>query len=380
MPTFGLQPAGLLQTIFEDIGVGVAVIDRNARLAFANHTALELFGAKAEPTTISFQEWRRNFRFEDPHGNEIPIERSAVMRVMRGEHPTCEEFRVTMPDGSSKWMLIWAYQFSSMGLDGVIALIIDQTAEFELRRSAAQLQRMETLGALAAGLTHDFNNLLNTIAVNISLLCDSEYSDGVRARLEQISEAVEKAAALIKRLMQFSRKQDLHRRILQANDAVRDVLHLVKPLLRENISVGISLADNLAPICADPSQVDQVLVNLIVNALDAMPNGGKLEISTGPGRPLEKQTSGSEQEFVRISVADSGVGIPEDLQCMIFEPFFTTKPEGKGTGLGLSSSYGIMRQHNGRIEVKSKLGEGATFNLFFPAERTCEPSGTERNF
>lgn len=380
MPTFGLHPSGLLQTIFEDIGVGVAVIDRDAKLVFANRTALEMFGAKAEPTDVLFQDWRRNFHFEDSRGKEIPLERSAITRAMRGERLASEEFRVTMPDGSSKWMLVWAYQFCAMGLDGVMALIIDQTTEVELRRAAAQLQRMETLGALAAGLTHDFNNLLNTIATNIALVSDTEYSVGVGARLEQISEAVDRAAVLVKRLMQFSRKQDLHRRSVQANDVVRDVLQLVKPLLRDNISVRVSLTDDLLPIYADPSQVEQVLINLIVNALDAMPKGGLLGIATGLADPFDKVTSNGKQEFVRISVADSGMGIPKELQCTIFEPFFTTKPEGKGTGLGLSSSYGIMRQHNGKIEVESEVGAGATFNVFFPIARTFETSVAEKAF
>jgi two-component system, cell cycle sensor histidine kinase and response regulator CckA len=378
MPTFGLQPSGLLQTIFEDIGVGVAVINRDAKLVFANRTALELFGAKAEPTDVSFEDWRRNFRFEDSHGKEIPLERSAITRAMRGERLASEEIRVTMPDGSSKWMLIWAYQFCAMGLDGVMALIIDQTADFELRRAAAQLQRMETLGALAAGLTHDFNNLLNTISTNIALLSNTEYSVGVGVRLEQISKAVDRAAVLVKRLMQFSRKQDLHRRTLQANNVVRDVLQLTKPLLRDNISLRVTLADDLLPIYADSSQVEQVLVNLIVNALDAMPKGGKLGIATCLVHSFGKVSFNGEQEFVRISVVDSGVGIPQELQCTIFEPFFTTKPEGKGTGLGLSSSYGIMRQHNGKIEVESKVGEGSTFNVFFPIARTCETTEAEK--
>jgi len=160
VPIFCLQPAGLLQTIFEDIGVAVAVIDRDERVVFANRTALELFEAKDGGNTVQFRNWLQHCRFENSGGSEIPIEESAVMRAMRGERIESQELRVKMLDGRTKWILDWAYHFSAMGLEGVITLIVDQTFEIQLRKAAAQLQRMETMGSLAAGLTHDFNNIL----------------------------------------------------------------------------------------------------------------------------------------------------------------------------------------------------------------------------
>jgi two-component system cell cycle sensor histidine kinase/response regulator CckA len=376
MPVFGLQPASLLQTIFEDIGVALAIIDKDDRVVFANRTALDFFGTPEGEGIITFQEWRKNFRFEDAIGKEIPIEESAVMRAMLGEHLQSEEVKVKMPDGSLKWVMTWAYQFCSMGMRGVIAVFVDQTSEMELRKAAAQMQRMETLGLLAAGLTHDFNNILNTISTNIALVSDNEQMPhSVRLRLEQVSEAVERAAGLVTRLMQFSRTHALHKRQLQVNDIVREVVRLVSPLLRKDISLNLDLGRDLAPIDADPPQLEQVLINLIINALDAMPHGGELKISTSAIRHLDgrSEPDGDSEEdwqkFISIAVADSGVGIPEELQYAIFEPFFTTKPEGKGTGLGLSSSYGIIRQHNASIEVESKPGQGSTFTIVFPAER-----------
>jgi signal transduction histidine kinase len=167
--------------------------------------------------------------------------------------------------------------------------------------------------------------------------------------------------------MQFSRTQELHRQALQVNDVVQDALRLIHPLLRNNISLAVDLDEDLPLIYGDSPQIEQVLVNLIVNAVDAMPDGGHLRVSTARSQELQK-ASGFEdpQGHVCISITDSGVGIPDELQSAIFEPFFTTKPAGKGTGLGLSSSYGIVRQHNGRIEVQSKPGYGSTFNVFFP--------------
>ncbi len=370
MPIFGLQPAGLLQTIFEDIGVAVAVIDRDERVVFANRTALELFETNEDGNAVHFRSWLQHCHFENSDGSEIPIEKSAVMRAMRGERIESQELRVEMPDGRTKWILDWAYHFASMGLEGVITLIVDQTFEIQLRKAAAQLQRMETMGSLAAGLTHDFNNMLNAIATNIAIVSvDPSCSPAVHARLEQISDAAEKAAGLVRRLMQFSRTQDLHQRSLRVNDVVHEALRLVHPLLRDNILLALNLGDHLPPIHGDSSQIEQVLVNLIVNAVDAMPAGGELQVSTA--RSLQPQRAcGLEklQEFVSIAIGDTGVGIPDELQSAVFEPFFTTKPKGKGTGLGLSSSYGIVRQHDGRIELQSKAGYGSTFIVSFPAE------------
>jgi signal transduction histidine kinase len=378
MPLLGLQPAGLLQTIFEDIEVTVAVIDREERIVFANKTALVLFGTNVDVNSVPFRDWRNNFRFEDASGHEIPIEKSCVMRAMRGERVASEQARVKLPNGDAKWVLAWAYQFHAMGLEGVMVLIMDETAEVDLRKAAAQLQRMDTLGALAAGLTHDFNNILHTISTNIALASGAQSCPPeVQVRLEQISEATNKASGLVKRLMQFSRTQKLDRRTLRVNDIVQDVLRLVRPLLQQNISLELDLAEDLPPIYADSSQMEQVMVNLIVNALGAMPDGGKLKVSTSATQQIPQASDQSNgQQFVRISVTDSGIGIPGELQSAIFEPFFTTKPDGKGTGLGLSSSYGIVRQHNGNIEVQSQPGQGSTFTVSIPAEQTFASSGT----
>jgi signal transduction histidine kinase len=272
----------------------------------------------------------------------------------------------------------WAYRFSSMGLEGVIVLIADETSEVEVRQAAAQLQRMETLGALAAGLTHDFNNVLNTIASNVALAKQNGgYSQQVGIRFDHISDAVNKAGGLIRRLLQFSRSQELHPRSLGVNEVVRDVLRLTQSLLRENIRLTLDLEAGLPAVYGDSAQLEQVLVNLIVNALDAMPDGGKLTIATHLA--FRNQTDLVEPESIRhknrdvvqISITDTGIGIPVEIQSAIFEPFFTTKPEGKGTGLGLSSAFGIIRQHGGKIEVNSLPGRGATFTVSLPAEAQC---------
>lgn len=369
MPMFGLQPAGLLQTIFEEIGVAVAVLDRNRKLAFANRTAISLFGIGEKDSVTSFPEWRRQYRVENSLGHEISLEDSAVMRALRGERVESQEVKAIFPDGTTKWLLTWAYPFSAMGLEGVLAIVVDETIDVELRRAASQLQRMETLGALAAGLTHDLNNILDTISINVELASGTRHeTEELRGRLTQISAASAKAAGLVNRLMQFSRSQVLDYRPVQINELVADVLHLVAPLLRKNIVVNTKLQNRLPLVKADALQLEQVLVNLIVNALDAMPTGGELKISTStkPSQaPLPNNRNGM---VVCITVADTGHGIAEEHQSAVFEPFFTTKPAGKGTGLGLSSACGIVRQHQGSITVHSKPGAGAAFVISLPAQ------------
>ena len=166
MPIFGLHPAGLLETIFEEIGIAMAVIDHRHNVVFANRNAVDLLG-EAPDKPITFREWRTNYRLEDQVGREIPFDESAVMRAFHGERVEGQEMRAVLPNGSSKWLLAWAYPFSAMGMSGVIAFIVDETTEVELRRTVNQLQRLETLGAVAAGLTHNLNNLLETITLSV---------------------------------------------------------------------------------------------------------------------------------------------------------------------------------------------------------------------
>jgi signal transduction histidine kinase len=365
MPTFGFQPPGLLQTIFEDIGVGVVVVDREERVVFANRTALQMLDAPNTVNGTYFSELRQKFRFEDVSGKEISLANSAIVRALKGERVEAQEAHVRKANGETKWLITWTYRFSVMGLEGVVALVIDQTAEVELRRIAVQMQKMETLGTLAVGLTHDFNNVLNTISMNVALAKGTrDCPESLRPRFEQMSGAVDKASGLIKRLMQFSRTQELHLQSVGVNHVVEDVLRLIQPLLGQNVSLKVDLAPGLPFVHADVSQIEQALMNLIVNALDAMPEGGNLTIST----KLAHATSASkkQEEVVQMSVEDTGTGIPAEIQSAIFEPFFTTKSEG--TGLGLSSTFVIIRQHDGNIEVNSSPGKGTIFTVSLPAE------------
>jgi two-component system cell cycle sensor histidine kinase/response regulator CckA len=261
-----------------------------------------------------------------------------------------------------------------MGIEGVLIIITDETVEIELRRAASQLQRMEDVGAIAAGLAHNFNNILSAISLNVDIaLMEEGVLESTRGRLQQISEASWKAAGLVKRLLQFSRRRELQVRPVQINWVVTEVLNLVRPILR-NVKVNIELGHDIPETELDPMEIEQVLVNMIVNAKDAMPEGGELSVATAveDSGPAEAGV----QQFVKITIADTGSGIPAEVQSRIFEPFFTTKTAEKGTGLGLSSAYGIVQQHQGKITVWSELGKGTTFTVLLPVRKTIQSEVT----
>ena len=371
MPLFGIHPPELLQQVFENIGAAVAVVDNSEHVVFANRTALKLFGVVEPYSGRTFQEWRERYRVENSLGQEVGLADSPVMRALHGERVESQELRVHLPDGSTRWITLGAYPFSISGLRGVFTIILDETNEVLLRRSVSQLQRMETLGSLAVGLAHDFNNILDTIALNAELaLHRASEGQDCRAPIGQISAATKKAADLVQRLMRFTRVQGPHPQTLQINTIIQDVLQILHPLFRKTISVRTDLWEDLPTIEADRSQMEQVLINLIVNALDAMPGRGEIKLSTMPGEPGKNPDAGPSRDSITIIVSDTGAGIPADLQAVIFEPFFTTKPAGEGTGLGLSTVQAIVQQHQGTIAVRSTPGAGTAFIISLPTSQS----------
>jgi len=367
-------PGNLLQTILENVGVGIAVVDAEGRFVFANNTALTMFGMSSLPPPVHLREWSRGYHFQDSLGHEVTPEKSAALRALAGERVEPQDLRATLPDGRTKWIHTSAHKFSVMGIAGVLIIITDETVEVELRRAASQLQRMEDVGAIAAGLAHNFNNILSTISLSVDIaMMEEGVPESTRGRLQQISEASWKAAALVKRLLQFSRRRELQVRSVQINWVVTEVLNLVRPILR-NVQLNTNLGQEIPETELDPMEIEQVLVNMIVNAKDAMPEGGELSIATEVENS-DVPESGV-QQFIKITIADTGSGIPAEFQPRIFEPFFTTKTAEKGTGLGLSSSYGIVQQHHGTITVWSELGKGTRFTVRLPVRKTIQSEVT----
>ncbi len=247
--------------------------------------------------------------------------------------------------------------------------------ERENERLQAQLlhaHKMESVGRLAGGIAHDFNNLLTTVMGNAGLaMARLEPGSETSARLKDIMRAADSAAALTRQLLTFSRRQVIEPRPLDLNRHIEKSARLLERLLGEGIRLDLLLAPGVGPIMADPSQIEQILINLAVNSRDAMPDGGTITIETRNQRIGDPPPGASPVlkpgDYVALFVADSGMGIPEADLDRIFDPFFTTKPVGQGTGLGLASVYGAVQQNGGSIEVRSARGRGTVMTIYFPA-------------
>lgn len=266
------------------------------------------------------------------------------------------------------------------GRSAHLLIVRDISERKRLEDQLQQAQKMETIGTLAGGIAHDFNNLLTVILGNAEFaLQDVRPGEPIYDDLTKIEKAAEQAGALVSQLLTFSRQSVLDLKFLNLNDIVEETLKMLKRVISENIELSTKLAENLHLVKADPSQMQQVLMNLSVNARDAMPQGGKLTIATRNIKfdevlpMIESQFESLQefntpnQQFVELVVEDSGSGMDEKIQGRIFEPFFTTKKVGKGTGLGLSVVYGIVKQHKGMLHVSSQPNKGTTFKIYLPA-------------
>lgn len=240
-----------------------------------------------------------------------------------------------------------------------------------VREQLQQSQKMEAIGRLAGGIAHDFNNLLTAILGSTHFLFESIPSgDSKYPDVREIKNAATRAAALTHQLLAFSRQQTLQPKVLDLNAVIEDIEKLLRRLIREDISFQFDLDENLRPVKVDPGQIGQVIMNLAVNARDAMPNGGTIRLETSNiilnGPKIHPRFSIPPGPYVLLSISDTGTGMDAHTLDRLFEPFFTTKELGKGTGLGLSTVYGIVKQSGGYLVVSSKLAKGTTFNIYLP--------------
>ena len=254
---------------------------------------------------------------------------------------------------------------------GVASLFQDTTERKLLEEELQQSQKMQSIGQLAAGIAHDFNNLICVIQGYTDLLVDTpDLPASAKDSAREIERVAKQAADITRQLLTFSRKQRVHRSALDLNNLIERSVHMLEPMIGPAFRIGLRLASPAPWVCADSGLLEQALINLALNARDAMPDGGAIEISSARVVLTAEQTAARGEarpgEFIRISVQDSGTGIvPEHIK-HVFEPFFTTKAAGKGTGLGLSTVYGTIKNHQGWIEIQSELGQGTTFHLYLP--------------
>jgi signal transduction histidine kinase/CheY-like chemotaxis protein len=260
---------------------------------------------------------------------------------------------------------------SSGETEGVGTVVLETTERRQLEEQLLRAQKMEAVGRLAGGIAHDFNNILTAIKSYSELLIEDMGSGKGRVEdVREIREAADRAANLTRQLLAFSRQQMLTPRVLDLNSTVRDLKSMLDRLLGADIEIKTRLAADIGLITADPGQVEQVLVNLVVNASDAMPDGGRIDVETANielnDEYARTHVATPPGPYVMLSVSDTGHGMTRDTQARVFEPFFTTKEKGKGTGLGLSTVYGIVKQSGGSIWVYSEPGRGTTFKIYLP--------------
>jgi PAS domain S-box-containing protein len=311
-------------------------------------------------------------------------------RGLRGEPLIGIEVRRQRKDGSFVDVSLSTASLHGANGDivGMLGIMVDVTERKQLEEQVRQSQKMDAIGQLAAGVAHDFSNLLTVIQGRSELLQRRLGADDAAQRdLELIRTTAARAAAVTRQLLAFSRKQLLQPRILNLNARVAEMAVMLRQLIGEHIDLVTRLDPALGSVNADPAQLEQVILNLMVNARDAMPDGGRLTLTTanveGDEILRRHQAAATAGPYVQLTVSDTGVGMDPATQARIFEPFFTTKPSGEGTGLGLSTVYGIVKQHGGHVSIESAPGQGSTFTVYLPllaqAAETIEvgPADTE---
>ncbi len=302
----------------------------------------------------------------------LPGAHEMLRRKLTGERVTAYEMEIIAKDGHRVTVEANTKLVYEEGMPvGVQGIARDVTERKHLEEQLRQSQKMEAIGQLAGGVAHDFNNLLTAINGYSGLALQRIDDDHpLRGYLEEIKKAGDRAANLTRQLLAFGRKQILQPLPINLNDIVTDMNKMLRRLIGEDVQLSAKLDQALKKIKADPGQIEQVLMNLVVNARDAMPQGGKLTIETATieldQEYAERHTGGLPGQYVMLAVSDTGTGMDQTIQARIFDPFFTTKQKGKGTGLGLSTVYGIVKQSGGNIWVYSEPGHGTTFKIYLP--------------
>ncbi|MDZ7373483.1 MAG: PAS domain S-box protein [candidate division KSB1 bacterium] len=358
--------------LFDEAPVGYHEIDREGRVVRVNRTELQLLGYRLEEM-LGRPYWE--FSADPEHCREYLL--SALGGKQRRSKPV--ELILRKKDGSTLPALV-ELRVLRDGQEEILGLrctVQDLSAIKKLQEQLMLAQRLETVGVLAGGVAHDFNNLLTVILGSTQLiLAELPPESPIRRDLLEIQKAAERGASLTRQLLAFARKQIMRPRVMNLNDIVLGLEPMLRRLIGEDIQLELRLDPQLGPVRVDPTQIEQVIMNLAVNARDAMPNGGSLAIETqevyldeGYAQTHPPVKPG---RYIALVVSDTGVGMDPEVQKHIFEPFFTTKEVGKGTGLGLSMVYGIVKQSGGYIWVYSEPGQGSTFKIYLPLAETEE--------
>lgn len=366
------------RAVFDNAAVGIALVAIDGRPIRVNQALTRMLGYSQEQLCTMHV---REFTVPEDYERELPLAREVSQGRLDGYHL---EKRYLRSDGSVMWgyLTLTLVRNREDRPQFVIGIVEDVTERRRLQEQAQQSQRLESMGRLAGGVAHDFNNLLTIILGYLDVLReDLPEDDSRRVAVDEIGKASSRAAALTAQLLAFARRQVIEPRVLNLNDVVRETDRMLGRLVGEHIEIHADLDASLGRAKADPGQLQQVLVNLAVNARDAMPAGGRLTIETR-NVAFETELAGAEGvppgSYVMLSVTDTGVGMSPEVRAHAFEPFFTTKEQGKGTGLGLATCHGIVTQAGGYLHVYSETGLGTTFRVYLPRVDAAEATEDTR--
>jgi ligand-binding sensor domain-containing protein/signal transduction histidine kinase/CheY-like chemotaxis protein len=369
----------ILQSILDSIGDGVTVVDERGEFLLVNPAADKIVGithTQGDPG-----QWSEKYGFFLPDQvTPYPALELPLAKAVRGEPTDSVEIfarNPTHPQGALLSVTARPLTDKRGIVHGGVAVFSDITARRRAEVELRQAQKMEAIGRLAGGIAHDFNNILGVVIGHSGLLLSQRESEAAaRRRVHEISDAAGRPATLTRQLLVFSRKQALQPTVLNLNRVIMDVESMIRRLIGDDIEVRTLLAPDLENVNADPSQMEQVIINFCVNARDAMPHGGRLTIETKNAEIDEfaasQHSAMTPGRYVRLSVSDTGSGIDKKILPRIFEPFFTTKGPTHGTGLGLATVYGIVKQSGGEIVVYSEPEHGSTFSTYLPVTEQAE--------
>jgi len=358
----GRAAAGDVHALLGMLPLGLAIAQRDGRVQFMNSSFRKAAGLGPDDMIV----YPGDLVVED----DKAAVSDAVRRFSAGRG-SASDLSVRLKSRPEENVSLTVAAAKGLGDATVLLSLKDNSEESKLKRQVAQAMKMQAVGQLAGGVAHDFNNILTAIIGHCDLMTmrhipgDSDYDD-----IQQIKHNSNRAAALTRQLLAFSRQQTLRPQILQLPDVISEISNLLKRLLGETVKLEVSHGRNLGTVRADPGQLEQVIVNLVVNARDAMPDGGTVTIQTYALTASDVRALNIEimpvTEYTALKVSDTGTGIPAVIITKIFEPFFTTKEVGKGTGLGLSTVYGIVKQTGGFIFAESEMGKGTSFYIYLP--------------
>ena len=359
------------QTLIEEAPIGVTIIGQSGDYKYVNPMFIKLFGYTPQDILTGREWFRRAFPDKEDRSRVISNWFSYIKKT--GDSAAMPQiFQVTDNEGNKKTI---RFLISLMASGNYLIIYEDISKEKKLEAQLIQAQKMEAIGRLAGGVAHDFNNRLTAIIGYSDLILEKlEADDPIRNDMGVIIQSADRAASLTRQLLAFSRKQILQPIVLDLNDLITQLVKMLGRLIGEDIKIETVLEPDLLQVTADPGQMEQILMNLSINAKDAMLHGGKLIIETANVDLDESHIKNQNVEFkpgpyVMLAVSDTGIGMDEKIQACIFDPFFTTKEAGKGTGLGLSTVYGIVKQTGGYIWVYSHPGQGTTFKIYLPGQK-----------